>query len=178
MSKNLSGLQMFSENPVILTLKINQEATVYFTGLRKLHFPAERNYLDAHLTLFHHLPGNEPAILEAVKTVCAKQMQMLLQVTQVVSIGAGVAFKLECEALKQLHKNLQQQWQTWLTPQDKQTLWPHITIQNKVDRQTALNLQQELNRDFKAFEIQGLGFTFWEYLGGPWQMLQTLKFEG
>lgn len=166
-----------SENPVILTLKINEEAAKYFTGLRTKHFPAERNYLDAHLTLFHHLPGNEPTIFEAVKTVCSQQKQINLQVTQVVSIGAGVAFKLEAEAVKQIHKKLQQQWQQWLTPQDKQALWPHITIQNKADRQTAIQLQQELSLDFKPFEIQGLGLSLWEYLGGPWKLIETLDFS-
>ena len=167
---------MLSENPVILALKINAEAAAYFTDLRKKHFPAERNFLDAHLTLFHHLPGNEPPVLEAVKTVCFQQKILAMQVTEVVSIGAGVAFKLESDELKKLHKKLQQQWQQWLTPQDKQTLWPHITIQNKVDRQTAVQLQQELNSNFKPFEIQGLGLTLWEYLGGPWVLIQSLDF--
>lgn len=169
---------MLTENPVILTLKINPEAAAYFTDLRKQHFPAERNYLDAHLTLFHHLPGNEDSIFEVVKTVCAQQKPMVLQVTEVASIGAGVAFKIESLDLKQLHKNLQQQWQLWLTPQDRQSLWPHITIQNKVDRQTAMELQQGLSLDFKPFEIQGLGLTLWEYLGGPWNLLESLDFMG
>ncbi len=165
-----------SENPVILTLKINEEATAYFTDLRTQYFPAERNYLEAHLTLFHHLPGNETTIFEVVKTACSQQKPMPLQVSQVVSIGAGVAFKLECDALKKLHKNLQQQWQQWLTPQDKQALWPHITIQNKVDRQTALQTQQSLNINFEPFEIQGLGLSLWEYLGGPWKLIETFDF--
>ncbi len=167
---------MLSENPVILTLKINEETASYFTGLRKAHFPAERNYLDAHLTLFHHLPGNEPAVLQEIKAVCQQQNKLILQVTQVVSIGAGVAFKLECDALKQLHKSLQEKWQTWLTPQDKQALWPHITIQNKVDRATAVQLQQELSTGFKPFEILGLGLSVWEYLNGPWNLLETIDF--
>ncbi len=165
-----------SENPVILTLKINDEAARYFTGLRTKYFPSERNYLDAHLTLFHHLPGNKSSIFETVKTACLQQKPMNLQVTQVLSIGAGVAFKLEAEMLKQMHKKLQQQWMQWLTPQDKQALWPHITIQNKVDRQTALQTQQELSLNFQPFEIQGLGLSLWEYLGGPWNLLETVDF--
>jgi len=167
---------MFTENPVILTLKINADAAAYFTNLRKQNFPAERNYLDAHLTLFHHLPGNIMPVFEWIKTVSAQQKPMLLQVTQVVSIGAGVAFKLECDELKKMHKTMQQQWQQWLTPQDKQALWPHITIQNKVDRQTAVQLQQDLSADFKPFEIQGLGLSIWEYLNGPWNLMETVDF--
>ncbi len=165
-----------TENPLILTLKINPEAAAYFTGLRTQHFPAERNYLDAHLTLFHHLPYNEATIFEVIKTASSQQKPFAIQVAQVVSIGAGVAFKLECDVLKQLHKNLQQQWQQWLTPQDKQALWPHITIQNKVDRSTALQTQQSLDLNFEPFEIQGLGLSLWEYLGGPWKLMETFDF--
>src|SRR5579875_1065168 len=164
---------MWTANPIILTLKIDDDAAAYFTQLRKKHFPAARNYLDAHLTLFHQLPGNGTAILEAVKTVCSRQKTMVLQVTEVVSIGAGVAFKLQNDALMKLHKNLQQQWQQWLSPQDKQTLWPHITIQNKVDRETAVHLQQELSLNFVPFQIKGLGLVAWEYLGGPWKKIET-----
>lgn len=167
---------MFTENPVILTLKINAEAAAYFTDLRKQNFPSERNYLDAHLTLFHHLPGDQQSVFDMIKTVCSHQKPMLLQVTQVVSIGAGVAFKLECDDLKKLHKNMQQQFQQWLKPQDKQALWPHITIQNKVDRQVAVELKEKLSLDFKPFEIEGLGLSVWEYLNGPWNLLETIDF--
>ena len=167
---------MFTENPVILTLKINAEAAAYFTDLRRQNFPAERNYLDAHLTLFHHLPGNQPAVFEWIKTVSAQTRPMMLQVTQVVSIGAGVAFKLECEALKKSHKNMQQQWQQWLTPQDRQAIWPHITIQNKVKREIAIGLQQKLSAGFEPFEVEGLGLNVFEYLNGPWNLLETTDF--
>lgn len=169
---------MLSKNPIILTLEINQEAAIYFTDLRKKYFPAERNFLDAHLTLFHNLPGNENQILEDLEIVCNFQKPITLQVSQVVNTGAGTAFKIESSELKQLHKNLQQKWQAWIIPQDKQTLWPHITIQNKVDHQLALQLKQELEINFEPFEIQGSGLSLWEYLGGPWNFLQTLKFNG
>lgn len=123
---------MQTDAPLILTLALNAEAEDFFNGLRQQHFPPERNFLNAHLTLFHHLPPHEPQVLEDVETCGAQQSQIPLQVMGIVNIGRGVAYKLESPVLQHLHKGLQQQWQPWLTAQDKQKLWPHITIQNKV----------------------------------------------
>ena len=55
---------------LILTLIIDGEAQNFFNILRQRYFPAERNYLDAHLTLFHNLPGNEPIIIKVIKNAC------------------------------------------------------------------------------------------------------------
>ena len=72
---------------------------------------------------------------------------------------------------------MQQQWQPWLTPQDKQTLWPHVTVQNKVAPEAARALLQTLQQSFMPFTVQGLGLRLWRYLGGPWELLQAHAFE-
>ena len=43
--------------PLILTLALDADSQAHFDALRKQHFPPAINYLAAHLTLFHHLPG-------------------------------------------------------------------------------------------------------------------------
>ena len=43
--------------PLVVTLQMGEEAAARFTDLRRTHFPAHRNWLDAHVTLFHALPG-------------------------------------------------------------------------------------------------------------------------
>jgi len=164
--------------PLILTLALNTEAETFFDALRKQHFPPERNFLKAHLTLFHHLPPHEPQIRHDIETLCATQQIISLPVTQVVSIGRGVAYKIESTPLQQLHKHFQERWQPWLIPQDKQKLWPHITVQNKVAPQLAQELQQQLSTAFKPFTIQGTGLRLWNYLGGgPWELVQSFLFK-
>lgn len=49
--------------PLVATLSIDSTAEEYFDNLRKQHFPKERNYLNAHLTLFNALP-DEPWIYD------------------------------------------------------------------------------------------------------------------
>lgn len=169
---------MESAAPLILTVQLNNEAFHFFNDLRKQYFPPGRNYLDAHLTLFHNLPSTEEKIIQDIEALCLQQQTINLPVTEVVSIGRGVAYKIESAELIKLHKNLQQQWQQWLIPQDKQKLWPHITVQNKVSAPEAKNLQQQLANSFMPFTAYGTGLSLWEYLNGPWKFLKTVSFTG
>ena len=43
--------------PLILTAQLPRDLHARFTALRTAHFPPERNYLEAHVTLFHALPA-------------------------------------------------------------------------------------------------------------------------
>jgi len=51
------------KQPLILTLKLDEESQAFFDKQRALYFPPERNFLKAHLTLFHQLP-DEPETLD------------------------------------------------------------------------------------------------------------------
>lgn len=164
-------------SPLILTLALNEEAFAFFDSLRKKYFPPERNFLQAHLTLFHHLPAHEESIEETIFRCTSAQPILSLDVTDVVSIGKGVAYKIECHDLVQLHKQLQYKWQAWLTPQDKQKLWPHVTVQNKTSPAIAKETLEVLKESFQPFTAYGTGLTLWSYEGGPWQFLKTFPFQ-
>lgn len=163
--------------PLILTLALDEKNQEYFNQLRKKYFPVERNFLDAHLTLFHNLPPTETKIKEMLVEVSKKQKVIDLDVKEVRSIGAGVAYKIESEVLIQLHYFLQKQWEPWLIPQDQHKLWPHITVQNKVEHAIATALRDELAQEFKPFTIKGVGLKLWEYLNGPWGYMETYEFK-
>lgn len=167
---------MSGQIPLILTLQIDQPSFEFFNDLRKKHFPPALNYLDAHLTLFHHLP-DIPAVPDLLAEVASKQGELNLDVTEVMKLGRGVAFKIKSSGLMHIHKDLQYQWQEWLTPQDKQGLRPHITVQNKVDGSVANALYQELQATFTPFQALGTGFSLWEYQGGPWKKRQDFNFS-
>jgi 2'-5' RNA ligase len=167
---------MATANPLLLTLTLNSQAQSFFNELRRQHFPAERNFLDAHLMLFHNLPADQNQILADINAIALQTNPFTLQVSAVASIGRGVAYKTESQQLQTIHLKLQKQWQQWLIPQDKNKLWPHITIQNKVKPETAKDLLAQLNVDFEPFDITAIGFDVWEYLGGPWKHQHHSKF--
>jgi 2'-5' RNA ligase len=165
--------------PLILTLALDAGSQQFFNELRQQHFPPERNFLQAHLTLFHHLPGADYVrISQELATLAATEAPLLLAVTGLRFLGRGVAYSLENSRLQALHKQLQTLWLPTLTPQDQQKLNPHITVQNKVDPAVARALFQQLTTGFQPFEAVGTGLQLWAYRGGPWEALQAFPFAG
>ena len=167
---------MSAAAPLILTLSLDEHAFSFFNALRKKHFPPERNYLQAHLTLFHHLPAEEPSIIETIRKTTAQQAVLPLPVSGTAFIGNGVAYKIESSHLVRLHVSLQEAWKQWLIPQDRKKLWPHITVQNKVAPSIARALHQQLSSEFTPFTAYGTGLSVWVYEGGPWTFLNAYPF--
>lgn len=163
------------DEPFVLTVAVEENAFLFFNSLRKIYFP-ERNSVDAHLTLFHLLP-NEPSVVDTIESTSKQYTPLLLQVNKPSLIGNGVAYEIECPQLVQLHENLQQQWNSFLIPQDKEKLWPHITIQDKVSTEEAQELLAFLQENFSAFAMQGTGLQLWEYNNtGPWKLFRQFDF--
>ena len=163
--------------PLILTLALDAAAQTYFNALRRQHFPPAINYLSAHLTLFHHLPGNQLAAVQAqLQAVAAGQRPLPLRVAGLRSLGRGVAFNLQNDALLTLHHRLQAAFAPHLTPQDQQKLQPHVTIQNKVAPTVARQLLADLQADFAPFGAVGTGLHLWAYKGGPWESVAEFPF--
>jgi 2'-5' RNA ligase len=165
--------------PLILTLAMDPQSFALFDGLRRRHFPPERNFIPAHLTLFHHLPGDrEDAILRELEVLCGRQPPVALAVTGLRSLGRGVAYTLDAPDLEKLRGRLASMWRAWLTPQDRQGFRPHVTVQNKVTPAEAQDLLRALQATFAPFAVQGEGLHLWRYLGGPWRLARTFRFGG
>lgn len=154
--------------PLILTLTLDAKAQEYFDALREEHFPKHCNYLKAHLTLFHHLPSDNETIEKMISEVCNRS-EMSLEVSGIKSIGNGVAYVIQSEELQQLHKKLQQQFDPYMISQDRNKLWPHITVQNKVTAFKAKQTLEKLQESFKPFHLTATGIRSWLYMGGPWE---------
>jgi 2'-5' RNA ligase len=158
---------------LILTVRMDAQAQSFFDQLRQSHFPPERNYLKAHLTLFHKLPDTDATIawLSAVNCTAFE-----MEVTGLRHLGAGVAYRIESAALKTLRTALASHFQANLSPQDQQGFRAHITVQNKTSPEESRNLLSALAQDFVPFKIQALGLDVWEYLGGLWKHRQFIPF--
>lgn len=158
---------------------MDEESQERFDRLREAHFPPERNYLSAHLTLFHHLPGDrEGEVVAEIEEVCRRQGRITLKASGLLFMGRGVAYKLEAPGLVGLRKQLAKTWEPLLTKQDRQGLRPHVTVQNKVPPEKARALHGELERSFSPFEVRGEGLLLWRYLGGPWEGIGAYPFRG
>ena len=164
--------------PLILTLRMDDSSQEYFDRLRELYFPPERNHLNAHLTLFHKLPGEQEAkISTEIREICREYEPLTLAVRDLRFLGRGVAYELSSPQLSALRRELVRSWAPWLGAQDSQGFKPHITVQNKVSPEQARALHQELQAAFAPLEVEGLGLSLWRYLNGPWEPAGTYLFS-
>jgi 2'-5' RNA ligase len=166
-------------SPLIVTLKMDPDSFFRFEALRQAHFPRHRNFIPAHLTLFHHLPGHDPdAIAADLAASLRTRTPVRLQATGLRFLGRGVAYAFEAPELISLRNDLAARWAAFLTPQDRQPFRPHVTVQNKADPDEARRLKQRLEAEFQPFDVIGEELLLWRYLGGPWEPLGDFPFDG
>jgi len=151
--------------PLILTLRLDAVSQLFFDEQRARYFPASRNFLKAHLTLFHKLPDSNETI-NLLRSLSIPGFE--LKVSGLINLGAGVAYQLQSNELNELRQGLRNELLDVLSPQDKQGFRPHITIQNKTTPAAAKALLEALTSSFQPFTIVAQGLDLWEYLGGPW----------
>ncbi|WP_262298562.1 2'-5' RNA ligase family protein [Microvirga sesbaniae] len=163
--------------PLILTLRLDEHSFAFFDAQRRRYFPPDRNFIPAHLTLFHALPGEHlPTIQQDIATSIARRTPFLLHVTGLRSLGRGVAYSLQSAELADLRRILALTWNPWLKPQDRQNHQPHVTVQNKVDATRARALLEDLSETFQPFQAEAIGLDLWWYRGGPWEMAGRFGF--
>lgn len=164
--------------PLILTARMEARAQAHFQRLRDQHFPAERNLVPAHVTLFHHLPGTQSAEIEGrLKSIARGTRPPRVEVAGIRSLGRGVAYDLRSPELESLRDELAHAWDTLLVPQDRAGFRPHVTVQNKVEPQVAKALLNELVRDFRPWSFVADGLQLWRYLDGPWEAVREVRFS-
>jgi len=162
----------------VLTVGLPEADQARFDRERRALFPPGRTVVGAHLTLFHALPGDRlHAIVDGLRSLGARP-PLSMQVTGILSLGRGVAYRVESAALIALHRQLQQLWSDRLTRQDAQPLRPHITVQNKVSPETARQTMAELHAGFRPSGLVAVSLDLWEYVDGPWCPLGRFEFAG
>ena len=170
--------------PLIVTLLLDDEAQGRFDRLRAAHFPARPLpgarrepasgggdgvfRLQAHVTLFHALPGEHLPDVSRELAAAAERSPFDVAVTGVRFLGRGVAIDLDAPELTALRRGLAGAFDPWLTRQDRQWSRPHVTVQNKVAPDVARALHADLAATFVAGTVAARGLGLWHYLGGPW----------
>ena len=159
----------------IVTLAMEDGAQQWFEAQRQRYYPPALNRIPAHLSLFHSLPGDRSTGL-ILREAAAAQRPFSMRVEGVRSMGRGVMYALQAPELMALHRGLAGRFAPYLTPQDKQPLRPHVVVQNKVEPAEAKALLAVLQAGFAEREVRAEGFLWWEYLGGPWRLLERFVF--
>ena len=169
---------MKTDDPLILTPRFADRDIEYFDRLRSAYFPSARNFLRAHLTMFHRLPGEYGEQIGAtLDAEVPRSGTFAIDVSAPRHLGAGVAFTVTSEQLSSVRARLKSAFLSWLGPQDLQKWQPHITVQNKVSSAAADALYVSLSTGFEPRSVEVLGLDLWRYLGGPWEHRMFYPFD-
>lgn len=156
----------------IVTAELDPTSFACLDELRRRHFPADHNFLSAHLTMFHQVSLDDA---EIVAHMLFPQGPLSAQFAGVRFFGRGVAVDVACAPLIELRETMRRRFKR-VSPQDSQPWRPHVTVQNKVMPSVARQLYEELTAGFQARDGQIVGIMLWEYLGGPWSLWKRLSF--
>ena len=164
--------------PLVITAQLPAGVFAWADGLRRAHFPPERNKIRAHVTLFNSLP---PSGEDEVRRLLARHSAAPpppAQITAIMPLGGGTAFAIESAALSAIHADLVESFHGVLTAQDGAQRKLHITIQNKVSGAEAKALQADLARDFRPRAFAFVALDLHRYRGGPWEDAGSWRFRG
>jgi hypothetical protein len=162
---------------LIITAELAQDDFSWIEGLRRAHYPRERNQVRAHLALFHALPPSAEGEVRARLAQIVRRPAPIAMIAGLMDLGGGVAFRVVSTDLDRIRAELADDLRGLLGAQDNRGWRPHITIQNKVAPKTARALKDSLERGFspRPLGLRGLGLH--RYLGGPWEPLANYPFR-
>ena len=165
--------------PLILTAELPKDLHRWATRLRTEHFPPERNYLEAHVTLFHALPPQyEEEACDYLKQLVSEFAPIEARLEGIMSLGGGTALKLSSIDMLTLRDQIADRFHGLLAQQDQHRPRLHVTIQNKVAAKEAKALQQVLEFTVEPCDFRFAGLALHRYRGGPWDFVRRFAFRG
>ena len=162
---------------LIITADMAPPDFAWLDQLRRAYYPAERNQLPAHLTVFHALPPSAEGEVRRSLSRLASEPPPRASIEGLMDLGGGVAFRIVSADLDRIRNELAHDLHGLLGAPDAGGWRPHVTIQNKVAPKVARALKEFLERDFSPRPLAISGLGLYRYLGGPWERLGSYPFR-
>ena len=165
--------------PFIVTAELPADVLAWADGLRRTHFPLERNHLVAHVTLFHAFA---PSLREELKPLLARMAGEFappaVRLTGLMDLGRGTALALDSPGMLAIRAEIAEHFHGALTAQDAHPPRLHITIQNKVEPVAARALQRALAPTLAERRFAFIGLALHRYLAPEWETIGRWSFRG
>ena len=167
-----------SADPLIVSALLGARDFAWLDGLRRAHYPPDRNRVPAHLTLFHHLPPSVGPELKQRLAEATRTPRPRAGAAGLINLGRGVAVRIDAPALEEIRADLADAFSGLLMPQDAAPWRPHVTIQNKVAPEEARALLKQLEGEFRRRPVAVEGLAVWAYRDGDWGLVSRHPFRG
>lgn len=169
----------------VLTLLTDTKHHQTLTDTRKRYFPARLNKLDAHITLFHALPGSklEEHIRPTLRDITKNEAPFPILAAKPFRLSKGIAIGVPKsqggDDARRVHAQLKGPWMDFLSQQDAGGFAAHYTIMNKVDDQKEVQRAFEVvEEQWKACKGTVQGLSLFRYDRGHWIHAEDFKFVG
>lgn len=164
--------------PLLIVAELPADVFAWADGLRRTHYPPERNRLAAHVTLFHGLPPSAAPPVVAALASLSRQPPPAARITGLMDLGEGTALAIESPAMVGLHAELAESLHGLIQQRDARPLRLHITIQDKVPAREARALQAELTHTLEPRSFHFRGFGIYGWTGDLWLRTKVFPFRG
>lgn len=173
------------ENVYVLTILTDTKHHQTMTKTREKYFPKRLNRLEAHLTLFHALPGTrlEEAIKPTLSEVASSTAPFGLLAAKPFRLTKGIAIGLPKtrggDDARQVHGQLKEAWKEFLSRQDAGGFAAHYTIMNKVDdEELVAEAFEEVEDQWRGCQGTAEGLSLFRYDKGNWVHIEDYRFSG
>lgn len=164
--------------PLLICAELPPAVFAWAEALRRAHYPADRNRLGAHVTLFHGLP---PSAGDAVLGLLAELSRLPppdARIAGLMDLAGGTAFTVESPAMVDIHAAMAERLHGLIQQRDARELRLHVTIQNKVPPAQARALQADLAASFQPRPFRFRGFGLYGWTGDIWRQTRVFAFRG
>lgn len=164
--------------PLIVIAVMPDDIQAQLDGLRRAHYPAERNRVPAHCTLLHAVPGMvADELAQTCATLAATTRSPSARIERVIDLDGGTALAVDSPDLLVLREAIAERFCGMLTGADTLPARLHVTVQNKVERRTAHVLQAELRRAWHPRAITVAGLAAHRVRDGVWHPAGAWRFR-
>jgi 2'-5' RNA ligase len=163
---------------LIVLAELGKADFAWLDSLRRRHYPAGRNRVPAHLTLFRSLPPSaEGEVCRSLSGV-ASAAAPLAQISGVLDLDSGVALRVRSEELEEIREQLADEFRGLLTAQDEGRWTAHVTIQNKAEPRAVREVLRQMRAGFEPRPVEISGLELVRYAEGEWEPVARYAFRG
>lgn len=168
----------------VLTLLTDTKHHQTITKMREKYFPPRLNRLEAHLTLFHALPGSklEDSIKPVLSEVSENTAPFPILAAKPFRLNKGIAIGVPKmkggDDARQVHTQLKHAWKEFLSRQDGGGFAAHYTIMNKVDDESVVQKAlSEVEAQWRGCRGTAEGLSLFLYERGNWVHVEDYRFS-